>query len=1387
MGEQRKIYQGRITAKRTVLPVSLTEYLIVEEDGKRFLLLKGSNARAEELDGLRVRISQQGEHAKHLKRTEHSFYEVHGASESEFVIGEKIPLRSACERVSVELLSVKYGSYSYSQKGEELCVDYARGEREREAKINRLREGLQGARTKVTPRRFRAPVLVSVMAGLVLACLIALPIVQLLEYKESWHEYPRREGTYHFEYGDLYYRFVSGKGDGAPVYICGYNGRASEVRIPASVEGHPVLEVAAGAFHDESFLSKVTFEGNVPVRDSAFENCYNLNEVDLGAVETIGKDAFKNTGVTAITSSSLQKIGDGAFAGCQLLSTVKLSLEEDTLYLGNGAFEGCYSLATFSLACMTEYGTGDRGLSTVLSGCNGLKTVSLANYNYLPSKGVEYRTLHDLLPDSPLLEQVEIGTLGSLPASFAADYDMTSFSVRKLLEEQTELYERTFYGCGNLREVSIPVQPVAIDDYCFYGCGLESYDLKGVRSVGDYAFQRCENLKSLSLTRESLLSSVGVGAFGGTGLESISIPHTLNRIPEGAFSNCTSLSEVDFAPDGTLHYIAAAAFSDCTSLTEFTLPNGLKQLGDRAFSGCSGLKKLTVPNSVEQIGFDLLANSAIEELSVPFVGTTRGEGSVLSYFFNGEEIKTLSKVTVTDDGDLQAFAFTGVPSLREVELLGKVETIGEQAFARCTGLSEISLPEGVKKVAREAFSGCNALRRVSLPKSLIRVEDSAFTGCYHLYELRNQSGVSVSLETLLNVYSDEKDAMPEVEQDGYIFSLSKKGWYMTAYPHGEVALSLPRQFLYEGSAVTEYQIPLYLMQASAVETVKIPAAVTAIGRSAFESCVSLKKVEINSGSPITEIPARCFHRCSALTEIALPHTVKTVGEHAFSYCQLKGLSLQGDLREICAQAFEYNLGLKEVSFGERLQSVNAYAFRGCALEKLRLPTSLRTIAEGAFMENATLREVVLDESVAEIRAGAFYGCTKLYEVFDLCGLEIVQGSTEHGGVAQYAYAVYTALNESRRVVEHEGNLFVKNSEWILVQTALQSGVHRFPEGFPHADGEVNAYLLPMELFQQVLGYNGVIVPTAVSGLIPSGSSYYSGTVYYCGSSTQWDLLTEGLRFYGYTYFYADCPHADDEWTLENDQIVTKYAFWSVVKEATCTEKGEMRCVCERCEKTLETQAITELGHQESTRYVVTVEATCTEKGEKELRCRRCEHVMQTVEVPALGHRPSSTPTVTVPATCTVEGEAEYPCTRCGGLAETVSVEKSPHALGADGKCTACEFTLDGASVSVENESETPFERSGGRFSLQSASEASTVAFVAQKHNFVVFTCSAESGVLTVKVNGITYYTWSFTEDGGGQSFSYNLSAGDRLSFTFTPNGSESSVKIQIQSVLERQD
>ncbi|MDR0920423.1 MAG: leucine-rich repeat protein, partial [Oscillospiraceae bacterium] len=91
-------------------------------------------------------------------------------------------------------------------------------------------------------------------------------------------------------------------------------------------------------------------------------------------------------------------------------------------------------------------------------------------------------------------------------------------------------------------EYIIPDGVNSIDDWAFDHSDLTSITIpESVTSIGDAAFQSCENLTSISIPEG--VTSIGTAMFNNcSSLTSITIPESVTSIGEDAFYNCDSLT-----------------------------------------------------------------------------------------------------------------------------------------------------------------------------------------------------------------------------------------------------------------------------------------------------------------------------------------------------------------------------------------------------------------------------------------------------------------------------------------------------------------------------------------------------------------------------------------------------------------------------------------------------------------------------------------------------------------------------------------------------------------------------------------------------------------------------------------------------------------------------
>ena len=186
---------------------------------------------------------------------------------------------------------------------------------------------------------------------------------------------------------------------------------------------------------------------------------------------------------------------------------------------------------------------------------------------------------------------------------------------------------------------------------------------EGIRQLGEYAFEDCVKLTSVSL------------------------PSTLETWDSTVFDGCTSLAEVNIAEgnsnyssqDGIVYSADGAVlvyYPIGRTETTFTIPSFVAEIGEYAFEGVQTLAEVIIPENVTTIN---------------------------------------------------SYAFSLCAALKSVKVLAPVETIGYRTFFSCNALESVTFSEGTTTLEDSAFyfSSSN-LKNVTFPGTLVNFSYLSF-------------------------------------------------------------------------------------------------------------------------------------------------------------------------------------------------------------------------------------------------------------------------------------------------------------------------------------------------------------------------------------------------------------------------------------------------------------------------------------------------------------------------------------------------------------------------------------------------------------------------------------------------------------------------------------
>ena len=124
-----------------------------------------------------------------------------------------------------------------------------------------------------------------------------------------------------------------------------------------------------------------------------------------------------------------------------------------------------------------------------------------------------------------------------------------------------------------------------------------------------------------------------------------------------------------------------------------------------------------------------------------------------------------------------------------------------------------------------------------------------------------------------------------------------------------------------------------------------------------------------------------FLNASKITEFTIPDNVKTIGERAFSFCDLTSVTIPDSVRSIGQSAFSSCDSLTSVTIPDSVTSIGSEAFYGCdSLTSVTIGNGITGIGYKMFSDCTNLTSVTIPYSVTSIGSQAFYRCESLTSI-----------------------------------------------------------------------------------------------------------------------------------------------------------------------------------------------------------------------------------------------------------------------------------------------------------------------------------------------------------------------------------------------------------------------
>ena len=396
-------------------------------------------------------------------------------------------------------------------------------------------------------------------------------------------------------------------------------------------------------------------DGTLTIKGFGATNRFNASPFGADA-EKVLRVIFENEG------NGITAIGRGLFMGCTNLK--EITVPETVATIEGYLFDGCTSLKK----AVINGGSNNIG-EFIFNGCTALEELTL------PYAGFSLESVNAEKPSASLTNLFS-----------AASYDNTY--------QVTNSYGSVRYIPESLKSITI-TGGKNIPAFAFEGMSkVTSVTVPdSVEFVGQNAFLECSSLEYFKMP--SAITYIDDSAFAGCAKIDVDIPQKTTFIGMNAFAGCKSIKEIN-VPE-TVKILGTYSFSNCTSLKKAVVKGCNNGIADFVFNGCTALEELTLPYA----GFSLDSVNTEKAASLTDLFSTTAYDNTYQVINSYGSIryipKSLVDITVTDGKSIPAFAFEGLSGVKNFTLPNTAETVGDKAFADCSGIENVFYPDKEEK------------------------------------------------------------------------------------------------------------------------------------------------------------------------------------------------------------------------------------------------------------------------------------------------------------------------------------------------------------------------------------------------------------------------------------------------------------------------------------------------------------------------------------------------------------------------------------------------------------------------------------------------------------------------------------------------------------------
>lgn len=346
----------------------------------------------------------------------------------------------------------------------------------------------------------------------------------------------------------------------------------------------------------------------------------------------------------------------------------------------------------------------------------------------------------------------------------------------------------------------------------------------------------------------------------------------------------------------------------------------------------------------------------------------------------GDKMETL--VIPATVRKIDRLTFSGMESLRRVEILAGIISLEPGTFRNCVNLETVFLPNTLMRIESRAFENCERLSNVVLGTGNVRIAEDAFISCGRLKNKQVEEAIARELTRRRDEEEEARNAkypaLKFASDEDEEVSESK-----VEEENQEKTLPLPSG----ANENTEFCIRDGVLERCEIgcKHIVIPEGVTKIGPEAFANAEGkelLERIDIPEG--VESLEQRAFYGLSNLLEIQFPESLAYIGAEALEGTAWLGLERKKAscvcVNGILISAFHDSM-VMEASLPEEVWRIAPYAFYQNEVRLVKIPEGVQIIDAYAFTEADITELEFSNRSDMVFHNPVVVRCHKLKEIY----------------------------------------------------------------------------------------------------------------------------------------------------------------------------------------------------------------------------------------------------------------------------------------------------------------------------------------------------------------------------------------------------------------------